>query len=81
MHQPELRFRSAWPLAERYEALLRVFNDPSACARRVAARLHATPHRLAETLRAPPDAAGRVDRFQDFYECARQSWRRHFSSA
>lgn len=76
-----LSFRSAWPLAERFEALLRVFNDPTACARRIAARLHATPHRLAEALYAPPDARDRVDRFDDFDECAQRSWRPHLSSA
>lgn len=74
-------FRSAWPLAERFEALLRVFNDPAAYARRIAARLHALPHRLAEALRAPPDASNRVDKFDEFRECAERSWRQHFSSA
>lgn len=63
-HWPRPKFRSAWPLAERYEALLRVFNDPIAYARRLARRLHATPHRLRELLRAPPEAAHRVDRFE-----------------
>ncbi len=51
------RFHNAWPLAERYEALLRVFNNPAPYARRLAARLHATPHRLTPALRAPPAAA------------------------
>ncbi|MEQ1820477.1 MAG: hypothetical protein ABL871_17895 [Terricaulis sp.] len=84
VHERDLKplvFRSAWPLAERYEALLRVIADPAPYARRVAARLHATPHRLAEALRAPPDAATRVDRFDEFRECAERSWRPHFSSA
>jgi hypothetical protein len=35
------KFRSAWPLAERMEALLRVFNDPAPCAKRLARRLRA----------------------------------------
>jgi hypothetical protein len=48
------RFRSAWPLAERYEALLRVFNDPTGYARRLAARLRAAPHRRPEVLREAP---------------------------
>ena len=61
--QPKPRFRSAWPLAERYEALLRVFNDPAAYARRLARQLHATPHRMRELLRTPPDTQHRVDRF------------------
>ena len=33
------RFRSAWPLAERQEALLRVCNNPAPYAKRLAARL------------------------------------------
>lgn len=74
-------FRSAWPLAERYEALIRVFNDPAPYARRLSKRLHATPHRLREVLRAPPEAANRVDHFEESGECAAQSWRPHFSSA
>lgn len=65
-----VKFRSAWPLAERYEALIRVFNDPSAYARRLARRLHATPHRAAEVLRAPPQAEARIDRYGEFREGA-----------
>ena len=76
-----LAFRSAWPLAERYEALCRVFNDPAAYARRLSRRLHATPHRLGETLRAPPDAAHRVELFDDAQAKAIAAWRAHFSSA
>jgi len=78
---PPVTFRSAWPLAERYEALIRVFNDPAPYARRLSARLHATPHRLREVLRAPPEAADRVDHFDESGECAEQSWRPRFSSA
>jgi hypothetical protein len=80
-HQPQPKFRSAWPLAERYEALIRVFNDPAPYARRLSKRLHATPHRLSEVLRAPPEAGHRVDHFEESGECAEQSWRPHFSSA
>jgi len=79
--QTPLAFRSAWPLAERYEALLRVFNAPAAYAQRLARRLHATPHRLGEALRAPPEAHGRVNRFAELTEAARARWRPHFSSA
>lgn len=50
------RFLSAWPLAERYEALLRAFNDPSRYARRLAARLRAQPNRRADLMRAPDGA-------------------------
>lgn len=74
------RFCSAWPLAERYEALLRVFNDPTACARRLSRRLHATPHRLSEALRAPPDAGERVDQFDALTELAGAAWRPHLRS-
>jgi len=47
------KFYSAWPLAERYEALLRVFNNPASFAKRLAARLHANPHRGVELMRLP----------------------------
>jgi hypothetical protein len=40
------KFYSSWPLAERYEALIRIFNNPAPFAKRLAARLHATPHRI-----------------------------------
>ncbi|MBC7769310.1 MAG: hypothetical protein H7124_11035 [Phycisphaerales bacterium] len=75
------RFCSAWPLAERYEALLRVFNDPTAYARRLARRLHAAPQLLAQALRAPPEAAHRVDLFDESGERAESAWALHFSSA
>lgn len=75
-----LGFRSAWPLAERYEALLRVFNAPAAYAQRLARRLHTTPHRLEEALRASPEARARVDDFEALGEEARARWRPHFSS-
>ncbi len=55
------RFHSAWPLAERYEALLRAFNDPSAVAKRLARRLRAHPQAAARLLDEPPDYANRVD--------------------
>jgi hypothetical protein len=61
--RPAPRLRSAWPLAERYEALLRVFNNPDAYARRLARRLHATPHRVCELFRAPSEAEHHIDHF------------------
>lgn len=61
VHQEREIFRSAWPLAERYEALLRVLNNPLAYARRLARALHATPHRAAELLRAPPEIERHID--------------------
>jgi len=68
------RFRSAWPLAERYEALLRAFNAPAAYARRIARRLHAEPQRLREALRDSPEAEHRVDKFRDFTEAVWERW-------
>ena len=62
---PRLRFRSAWPLAERYEALIRVFNNPERYARRLARALHALPHRIRELFRAPEEAQHRIDRFDE----------------
>jgi hypothetical protein len=49
------RFKSAWPLAERAEALLRVFNDPLPYAQRLARRLYAVPHRARDVLLYTPD--------------------------
>ena len=43
------RFFSAWPLAERAEALLRVFNNPAPYAKRLARKLFARPT-LAESI-------------------------------
>jgi hypothetical protein len=54
--------RSAWPLAERYEALIRVFNDPTKYAQRLARRLHATPHRVVEVLAYTEESWARVGR-------------------
>jgi len=50
------RFNSAWPLAERAEALLRVFNDPLPYARRLAARLFARPRRAGALMHYAPDS-------------------------
>ncbi len=51
VHSDAARFHSAWPLAERAEALLRVFNDPLPYAKRLARRLYATPHRTRALMR------------------------------
>lgn len=74
-------FHSAWPLAERYEACVRVFNDPTAYAQRLSRRMHAAPHRVVEVLRAPPEAEHRVDRFEALTHQAEQPWRPFYSSA
>ena len=70
-YEPQRRFHDAWPIALRYEALLRVFNDPTAYARRLARRLHAIPHRAVELLRAPPEAQARIESYADFREGAK----------
>ncbi len=74
-------FADAWPLALRYEACLRVFNDPAPYARRLSRRLHATPHRRAEALRAPPQARHRIDHFEEARERGVDAWREWRSSA
>jgi hypothetical protein len=54
------RFFGAWPLAERYEAILRVFNNPIPYARRLAKRLYAQPQRRNGVMRAPADAHHKI---------------------
>lgn len=55
------KFHSAWPLAERFEALLRVHNDPAPYAKRLARRLYAAPQRIAAIIREPPELQHRID--------------------
>ncbi len=66
--QEPKRFHDAWPLAERLEAMLRVFNDPALFAKRLARRLYARPRRAGALLklargrkRESGDAAGLAD--------------------
>lgn len=73
------RFYSAWPLAERAEALLRAFNNPEPYARRLAARLHATPHRAVAVTRHPPNLPHVIDHFATLSEAA-ETARRRFES-
>lgn len=68
------RFHSAWPLAERYEALIRVFNAPFAYARRLARRLHAQPQTLKTILRTTDDYTHRVDDAEGLTEAAQNAW-------
>lgn len=58
---PPTTFHDAWPLAERFEALLRVHNDPAPYAKRLARRLHAKPERIASIMREPPELQHRMD--------------------
>lgn len=55
------KFHSAWPLAERFEALLRVHNDPTPYAKRLARQLYAAPKRIADIVREPPELQHRID--------------------
>lgn len=48
--------RNAWPLAERYEALIRVFNTPAPYARRLSRRLKQAPRAVARVLAALAEA-------------------------
>lgn len=54
------RFYSAWPLALRYEALIRVFNNPAPYARRLARKLRALPKRAQALLRFPEGAIDKI---------------------
>lgn len=57
------RFRSAWPLAERMEALLRVVNDPAPFAKRLARRLRkaqALTQRIAASWAEHRDLVGQT---------------------
>lgn len=73
------RFFSAWPLAERAEALLRAFNNPEPYARRLARRLHATPHRARDLTQHPPNLPHVIDDFDTLREEAHAA-RRRFES-
>jgi hypothetical protein len=68
------RILSVWPLALRYEAVLRVFNDPIPYARRLARRLHARPQLAQALLRAPPEYVNRVDYAADITQAAERAW-------
>lgn len=73
VRRPRMIFRSAWPLAERYEALLRAFNNPLPYARRLWRQLHATPHRVRDLFIAPPEAPHRIDRYTELTAAAEAS--------
>lgn len=89
-HQtPDDRFRAAyldppklysvWPLAERAEALLRAFNNPEPYARRLAARLHATPHRACDLTQYPEHLPHVIDEYETLRDTAEIA-RRRFES-
>jgi hypothetical protein len=56
------RFPSAWPLAERAEAMLRAFNNPAPYAARLARKLYAAPHRARALAAYPLNAPNRIGR-------------------
>jgi hypothetical protein len=58
-HRAPLKFYSAWPLAERFEALLRVHNNPAPYAKRLARRLNAEC--VSAILKAPAELEHRID--------------------
>ena len=60
---PRQRFAEAWPLAERFEALLRVFDAPERYVQRVARLLQRAPARI-KTLAAPAP----TQRFSEIFE-------------
>lgn len=59
------RFFSAWSLAERYQALIRVFNEPAPYARRLARRLRVEP-RCADRLLITPTGAENLIGLESF---------------
>ncbi len=63
------RFHSVWPLAERYEALIRVFNDPTAYAKRLAKHLYAKAAKALRSLvRESKEARHRIDLYDQFVQ-------------
>jgi len=62
-------FHSVWPLAERYEALIRVFNDPTGYAKRLAKHLYARATvALRSLLRETREARHRIDLYDQFVQ-------------
>jgi len=54
-------FHAAWPLAERFEALLRVHNNPAPYAKRLARKLYANAQRIAAIVKEPAELQHRID--------------------
>jgi len=59
---PGPRVYSAWPLAERAEAVLRAFNEPAPFARRLAYRLRRRPQLARRLTHIPDDIDRALDR-------------------
>ncbi|MBC7769439.1 MAG: hypothetical protein H7124_11690, partial [Phycisphaerales bacterium] len=75
-----VRFLSAWPLAERFEAMLRVFNAPQSYAKRLARGFRAGLVRVEQLLRAPADYVHRIERAEEITAAAKQAAKRNDSS-
>lgn len=54
------RYFSAWPLAERFEALLRAHNNPAPYAKRLARKLYAAPRLVISVLKKPLELLHRI---------------------
>jgi hypothetical protein len=67
------RFHSAWPLAERYEALIRAYNDPAPYARCLARRLYAEPRRAASLIAYTPPSKVSREGFEDTQTAAERA--------
>ncbi|MGH6950859.1 MAG: hypothetical protein ACREH4_08305 [Vitreimonas sp.] len=74
---PRMRLPSAWPLAERLEAMLRAFNDPQPHAHRLARALQRNGERAARLLRPQPDRLAQLFGERDFTRCEKIARRRH----
>jgi len=63
------RFRNAWPAAERLEAMLRVYNDPHASARRLAVALRRRAGGTARLITPQPQTIANLVGAQTFARC------------
>jgi hypothetical protein len=60
---------NAWPMAERFEAMLRAYNDPEPAARRLARLLQCKPQRALQALRPAPAALANLFGIEQFARC------------
>ena len=77
--------RNAWPVAERLEALLRGYNNPQRCARRLARLLKRDEQRALGALRPEPPNIARLFDAESFGRCnaivasRRRKWERAYA--
>ncbi len=71
------RIVDAWPLALRYEALIRVCNNPGPYAARLARHLRAAPRRARTMLRGSPAIVTTIgrDALHELTKAAKSAWR------